>query len=508
MGLVVPKVRTHLGADALLRSVQDVFCQLPEHRKGDPEIPLRDVLMSAFAMFSLKSPSLLAFDQERTEDNLQRVYGIGRGPCDTSMREILAPVKPEHLRPAFKAVFRQLQRGTAREEMGFVEGHSLLALDGTSYFSSQQIHCDSCLEKHHRNGTITYAHQRLGAALLHPDKRAVIPLMPAPIVKQDGTEKNDGERNAAQRFVTKFRRAHPHLKVIVTEDSLSANAPHIETLHEQNMHDIWGVKEGDHAFLFEHVAQAERAGRVTYYERADQQSGLHHRFRFVCEMPLNASNPGLWVNCIECWETTADGKAQHCSWVTDLCVNKGTVYRLMQGARARWRIENETCKTLKNQGYQFEHHFGHGYQHLSVVFATLLMLAFLVDQVQQRCCPLFQAAWATWGSKRLLWEKMSACFYAYVLESMRHLFAALYYGLNKSAPILTIDSCSCASHLQACWPSCPLSVAALCLNGDPKLRGARASLRVSLCRGCQTRYIGREMVLKESSDIGCIGSLG
>jgi hypothetical protein len=26
----------------------------------------------------------------------------------------------------------------------FVEGHSLLALDGTGYFSSQQIHCESC----------------------------------------------------------------------------------------------------------------------------------------------------------------------------------------------------------------------------------------------------------------------------------------------------------------------------------------------------------------------------
>ena len=441
MGLVVPKVRTHLCADALVRSVQDVFGQLPEHRKGDAEIPLSDALMSALAMFSLKSPSLLAFDKERTEDNLQRVYGIGRVPCDTSMREILDPVKPEHLSPAFKAVFRQLQRGKALEEMVFVEGHYLLALDGTSSFSSKEIHCDSCLEKHHRNGPITYSHQMLGAALIHPDKREVIPLMPEPIVKQDGTEKNDCERNAAKRFVTKFRRDHPNLKVIVTEDSLSSNAPHIETLHEHNMHYILGVKEGDHAFLFERVAQAEQAGRVTYYEREDHKSGLHHRFRFVCNMPLNASNPVLRVNFIECWETTADGKAQHFSWVTDLCVNKGTVYRLMQGARARWRIENETFNTLKNQGYQFEHNFGHGYQHLSVVFATLMMLAFFVDQVQQLCCPLFQAAWAKWGSKRLLWEKMRAFFYAYALESMRHLFEALYYGLNKSAPTLTLDSC-------------------------------------------------------------------
>jgi hypothetical protein len=205
---------------------------------GKPDIPLPDALMSAFALFSLKSPSLLAFDKERTEDNLHRVYGITRVPCDTAMREILDPVEPETLRPLFTQVFRALQRGKALEEMVFIEGHYLLALDGTGYFSSQQIHCASCLERHHRNGAITYAHQMLGAALIHPDQRAVIPLMPEPIVKHDGTEKNDCERNAAKRLIVKLRQDHPHLKLIVTEDSLSANAPHIHVLHDHKLHYI------------------------------------------------------------------------------------------------------------------------------------------------------------------------------------------------------------------------------------------------------------------------------
>jgi hypothetical protein len=434
-----PKLRKHLSANALLSKLQSGFADLADHRSGDVDIALSDALMSAFALFSLKSPSLLAFDKERTEDNLQRLYGIKRVPCDTSMREILDPVEPESLRPMFKQVFWQLQRGKALETMVFVQGHYLLALDGTGYFSSTQIHCASCLEQHHRNGTVSYAHQLLGAALIHPDKREVIPLMPEPIVKPDGASKNDCERNAAKRFLTKFRQDHPHLQVIVTEDSLSSNAPHIEMLHEHKVHYLLGVKEGDHAFLLQQVAQAEQAGRVTYYERQDAATGAHHRFRFVSNMPLNASHAALRVNFIECWETI-NSKVQHFSWVTDLGVNKGTVYRLMQGARARWRIENETFNTLKNQGYHFEHNFGHGYQHLSVVFAILMMLAFLVDQVQQLCCPLFQAAWAKWGSKRLLWEKMRALFYDYALDSMEHLFRALYYGVKKSAPILDIDS--------------------------------------------------------------------
>jgi len=362
-----------------------------------------------------------------------------RVPCDTRMREILDPVSPKVLRLVFKSVFRQLQRGKALEPMVFLEGYYLLALDGTGYFSSKTIHCASCLQKVHRNGSITYAHQMLGAAIIHPDMRTVIPLMPEPIVKHDGTDKNDCERNAAKRFVTKLRQDHPHLKFIVTEDSLSSNAPHIETLQVHGLHYILGVKEGDHASLFEQVQAAEHAGRVTAYERHDRAAGLVHRFRFVNDVPLNASHADMRVNFMEYWEMS-DDKVQHFSWVTDLRVSKRNVFHLMRGGRARWKIENETFNTLKNQGYNFEHNYGHGQQNLSVVFALLMMLAFLVDQTQQLCCAMFQAVWAKLGSKRLLWEWMRALFYDYALESMRQLLEALLYGLKKPPPIVAFDS--------------------------------------------------------------------
>ena len=189
--MVAPKTRKYLSADALFHLVRSGFATIPEPRAEDGDISLTDTLMSAFAMFSLKAPSLLAFDKERTEGNLHAIYGIQHAPCDTYMRERLDPVSPKELRPLCKGVFRQLQRGKALEPMVFLDGHYLLALDGTEYFSSQTIHCASCLQKVHRNGAITYFHQRLGAAIIHPDLRAVIPLMPEPIVKSDGMDKND-----------------------------------------------------------------------------------------------------------------------------------------------------------------------------------------------------------------------------------------------------------------------------------------------------------------------------
>jgi hypothetical protein len=439
MAIVAPKARKHLSADALLHLVRSGFANIPDPHCEDGDISLMDALMSAFAMFSLKAPSLLAFDKERSEGNLHTIYGIQRVPCDTHMREILDPISPKWLRPVFKSVFGQLQRGKALEEMVFLDGHYLLALDGTGYFSSQTIHCASCLQRVHRSGSITYTHQMLGAAIIHPDKRTVIPLMPEPIGKDDGTDKNDCERNAAKRFIIKLRQDHPHLKFIVTEDSLSSNAPHIATLQDHDLHYILGVKEGDHAYLFQQVEAAEYAGRVTSYARHDRAVGVEHRFRFVNDVPLNASNADVRVNCIEYWEIGAD-QVQHFSWVTDLRVSKRNVYHLMRGGRARWKIENETFNTLKNQGYHFEHNYGHGTQHLSVVFATLMMLAFLVDQTQQLCCALFRAVWAKLGSKRLLWERMRALFYDYALQSMRHLLETLFYGLKKLQPLLAVDS--------------------------------------------------------------------
>ncbi len=199
--------------------------------------------------------------------------------------------------------------------------------------------------------------------------------------------------------------------------------------------------------LFEQVAQAEHAGRVPAYERDDRHANVPHRFCVVSHLPRKASHPDLRVHGIECWETTADGTVQHLSWITALRVNTGTVSQCMRGARARGRLANAPFTPLKNQGDHGEHHVGHGSHHRSVVFAPLMMLTFLVEQIQQRCCPLFQAAWVQWGRKRLLWEKMRAYFYIYVLESMRHLFEALCDDLHKPTPTLASDSCSCASPL-------------------------------------------------------------
>lgn len=435
-----PKTRKHLSADALHRLLAIEFLKIPDHRPK-VEIPLPDALLSAFALFSLKDPSLLAFDARRTDENLKRLYGIGKVPSDTTMRETLDPLDPDWLRPAFNAMFRQLQRGKALEPMVFYQGGYLLALDGTGYFSSPTIHCDSCLEKKNsKTGEVTYAHQMLGACLVHPDFREVIPLAPEPIIKQDGTTKNDCERNASKRLLRKIRCEHPHLSLIVVEDGLASNAPHIREILDLDMHFILGVKPGDHGFLFEKLIAAYDEDRVTTL-RGRTKDNRAYELSFVNGLPLNESNQDLLVNFLQYSECDSDGEpVKLFSWVTDFTLTKQNAYHLMRGGRARWKIENETFNTLKNQGYQFEHNFGHGEQNLSVVFAMLMMLAFLVDQIEQLCCPLFRATWQRFGSKRLLWDNLRSHFRHFVFESMRHLYEVMLLDLGKERSLPAYDT--------------------------------------------------------------------
>ena len=424
------KLRKHLNADALLSRMRKGFAGIQDHRSGKVNHTLADTLMAGFAMFSLKDPSLLAFDERRFKGphNLMTIYGMGSIPCDTSMREILDGVDPNDLRPLFKDAFRQLQRGKILEKMVFMEGCYLLNIDGTGYFSSDSISSEACLErKNKKTGKITYHLQTVGAAIVHPDYKEVIVLPPETIKKQDGENKKDCERSAVRRFLDRLRQDHPHLQLIVNEDGLSSNGPHIADLEANNLHYILVVKEGDHKYLFQYIDLAATQGDVMELTVTKKDNpDVTHSFRVVYNAPLNKSHQDKRVTFVEYWEENSKtGKKLHFSWITDLTITEDNVFQFMRGARARWKIENETFNTLKNQGYHFEHNFGLGKKHLSEVFVMLMMLAFLVDQIQQLCCPLFRAAWHYFKTKRSLWEKVRSKFYEFHIESMEDLFRSL-----------------------------------------------------------------------------------
>ena len=242
-----------LSMKGLLGKVREIFAKIPRTMTRE-KISLADCLMSALAMFSIKAPSLLAFDgpklEETVKHNLKTLYSVNKAPSDTRMREVLDEVEPKAIRETFLTVFHQAQRSKLLERYTFLGGY-LCLVDGTEIFNSEKIHCKNCCEKKNKDGRVTYHHQILGAVLAHPDHRQVIPLCPEPILKQDGTTKNDCERNAFHRFLIDLKKEHPRLNLTICADALSATSPHINELKSLDFHFIIVVKPVGNKTLYE-----------------------------------------------------------------------------------------------------------------------------------------------------------------------------------------------------------------------------------------------------------------
>ncbi|BCO08148.1 hypothetical protein GF1_05240 [Desulfolithobacter dissulfuricans] len=205
-------------------------------------------------------------------------------------------------------------------------------------------------------------------------------------------------------------------------------------MQKHDLRYILGAKPKDHENLYQSVDEAADRGEITELHIADSnKTNVHHCFRFLNNVPLNkSSKDSLTVNFLEYWETDSEGNVKNrFGWVTDIPISGENAFDIMRAGRARWRIENETFNTLKNQGYNLEHNYGLGKKHLSAVFAHLMLLAFLVDQVQQMCCPLFQAAQAKYRTRRYLWERVRSCFNENFVPSMELILHCIVNGVRK-----------------------------------------------------------------------------
>ena len=429
------KLRKHLCAASLLKVVYQDFKRVPDSLKGKTRYPLSRCLMSGLALFSLKYRSLLQFEEGKLDEtvrhNLKTLFFIDNVPSDTYMRERLDTVEPYYFQRAFKSCFRALQRGKILPLFHFLEGSLLVSCDATGFFQSKQVHCKNCCVRNHKNGSTSYSHSMLSAVMVSPDQKTVIPMAVEPISNEKNSTKNDCEHRASERLLPALRRMHPALKMTIVEDSLYATAPHITLLKSLDYSYIIGSKPKRHAWLFDYVS-ASACEKILL-----TREGKRYELRWVNGAPLNETHQDRKVNFLACTETTASGSKKEFTWITSFKITKNNAFQLMKGGRSRWKIENETFNTLKTQGYHFEHNFGHGYQQLSSIMGLSAMLAFLIDQIQQLCCPAFIKALKTCRKRIRLWDKMREWFLSFYIDSWEAFFSAIASPPNVR---LTLDS--------------------------------------------------------------------
>ena len=166
---------------------------------------INDAALGAFAVFFTQSPSFLAYQRTmqhaKGRSNAESLLRMGAIPCDNQIRTWLDPVAPAQLFPVFAEVYAALDgAGHLASWRGFAD-QLLIALDGTEYFASQEIHCGRCSQRTHANGQVTYVHQAITPVMVAPGKHTVITLEPEFITPQDGHAKQDCEQVAAKRWI-------------------------------------------------------------------------------------------------------------------------------------------------------------------------------------------------------------------------------------------------------------------------------------------------------------------
>jgi hypothetical protein len=205
------------------------------------------------------------------------------------------------------------------------------------------------------------------------------------------------------------------------EDALYANAPHIRQITGYGWLFVLNVKPDSHESLERQFAGRKASGQVKELRITDPQ-GIEHYFAWTNDLCLCESAIDVSVSYLLYEQTDKKGKVTRWTWITNIPLNARSVESVMRAGRARWKIENETFNTLKNQGYNFEHNYGHGKQNLATTLALMMFLAFTVDQMIQRCWRLFRQVRGGLRTKAKLWDMVRSLFKVQLFPSMDALY--------------------------------------------------------------------------------------
>ena len=171
----------------------------------------------------------------------------------------------------------------------------------------------------------------------------------------------------------------------------------------------------------------------TFSER--KWNGRYHeewRYRWAEQLPLRGGSDALRVNWCELTrinEATGE-QLYHNAWATDHALNAQVVLEVVASGRSRWKVENEGINVLKNRGYNFEHNYGHGKQHLAAVLLTLMLLAFLFHTALDLSCLVYQAIRRELAVRRTFFDDLRALTRYIYFASWQQLLTFMYQQLD------------------------------------------------------------------------------
>lgn len=426
----------------LLSEFRQLAREFPDQRTGqNTSYTIEDAALGAFSVFFTQSPSFLSHQTIMTEakgkSNTQTLFAMQAIPTDNHIRNLLDIVPPQQIFPMFNKVF------TALNEQGYLQGFRavhdqlLIALDGTQYHSSNNIHCKNCTVTEHKNGQTTYSHTVVTPVIVAPDCNRVIPLEPEFITPQDGHKKQDCETAAAKRWITEYAERYKDLNVTLLGDDLYSRQPLCEQIIAAGLSFIFVCKPQSHITLYDWLSGLDKSQAVQTLEIERRKGKRREKesYRFINQLPLRDGDDALMVNWCELTTTDQDGKVIYKNaFISNHHINTNNVVELARAGRARWKVENENNNTLKTQGYHFTHNFGHGQQYLSSLLASFNLLAFLFHTVLDMVNAKYHLIRARLPSRKIFFQHIQALTCYLCFDNFDALLDFMLRGLEIEIP--------------------------------------------------------------------------
>jgi len=426
-----------LSFGVLIAYLSRTILQMQEPRKASnaTRYSLSDAVLGAFSVFFMQSESFLEHQRQmeshQGKNNAQTLFGMFQVPSVPQIRNILDGIPCTALFGVFDCVYQALQRGGHLNPFQYLGG-LLIALDGTEYFDSHKLHCESCSSRTHKNGSVTYFHGAILPVIVAPEHSQVISLAPELITPQEGYEKQDCEVAAAKRWVTTHASNFAGQPVTLLGDDLYSHQPMCETILASGMNFIFTCLPESHTALYDWLKYLDGIDEVKTLEMKqwNQNSREVYRYRYVNGIPLRDSQPAIHVNWCELILTReSDGKILYQNaFCTSHELTAQSVPLVTTAGRCRWKTENENHNVLKTKGYHLEHNFGHGQNHLAACLLTLNLLAFLFHTVLHLTDSDYQQIRQKRGTRKGFFQDILSLTKYLLFDSWQSLIEFMLYG--------------------------------------------------------------------------------
>ena len=395
------KKTVSISASKLIGFLKQQLNNLPDSRTGtNKQDQIEDAVIAAFSAFFTQCPSFLEHQRlmkkTKGKDNAHSLFGLSKIPSDNHIRTLLDPIPAKKVGGAFKTTYSWLDKNKIINQFKYLDNQILLAFDGTEYYCSKKINCSHCNCRHHRDGSTTYYHQVMTPVIVAPEKKQVINLEPEFIRFEEGKTKQDCENAAVKRWLSVNSAHDKNHEITLLGDDLYSRQPICELSLKQGYNFIFVAKASSHTSMYEWLDFLGKNGEVISGEIKKYEKGQAkiYRYKYCNNVPIRETEPSLMVNWyeVEIFDVTRKKVSYQNSFITNHKLNNEKMYSMIISGRTRWKVENEGNNLLKNQGYNFEHNFGHGQENLSEILLSLNLLGFLFHNVLELVDSIYQTA--------------------------------------------------------------------------------------------------------------------